>query len=98
MTAEVMLSIVKQREGQTTLPASALVSTGRDVGVWVLEPGLKSLRQRSVRIDRSWDKGVIVEGLQPGDRVVVAGTDKLTPEMTVRPIERTGTAYVSGIQ
>ena len=98
MTAEVMLSIANQREGQTTLPASALVSTGSDVSVWVLEPGLKSLRQRSVRLDRSGDKGVIVEGLQPGDRVVVAGTDKLTTEMTVRPIERTGTAYVSDIQ
>ena len=97
MTAEVMLFIAKQRQGQTTLPASALVSTGKDVSVWVLEPNQKALRKRSVRINRSWDKGVIVEGLQPGDRVVVAGTEMLTAEMTVRPIERTGTAYVSGI-
>jgi membrane fusion protein, multidrug efflux system len=98
MTAEVMLSIAEQKEGQTILPASALISTGKDVSVWVLEPGQKSLRKRLVGVTRSGDGGVIVEGLRPGEQVVVAGTDKLTTEMIVRPLERTGTAYLSGIQ
>jgi multidrug efflux system membrane fusion protein len=98
MTAEVMLSIAEQKEGQTSLPASALVSTGKDVSVWLLEPGQKYLSKRLVGVTRNWNGGVVVEGLRPGEQVVVAGTDKLTTEMIVRPIERTGTAYVSSIQ
>lgn len=95
MTAEVWLSRTEDEEGQTTLPASALVSAGENVSVWVLEPGKKTLRKQVVSVNGTMDGGVIVKGLKSGEQVVIAGTDKLTPEMAVRPIVRTGTAYES---
>jgi RND family efflux transporter MFP subunit len=93
MTAEVILSQYAKTGDQTNLPAAALVSTGEHVSVWVVAPDQETLRERVVTVKRITDDGAVVAGLQEGEQVVIAGTDKLTSGMIVRPIERTATAY-----
>jgi multidrug efflux system membrane fusion protein len=93
MSAEVILSRNEQPQDQTNLPAAALVSTGDHVSVWVVAPGQDTLRERVVTVNQMTDDGAVVTGLRLGEQVVIAGTEKLTSDMIVRPIERTATAY-----
>ena len=93
ITADVILSPSEQPEGHTNLPAAALLSTGGDVSVWVVDPDHGVLRNRVVTLNHITDDGAEVTGLREGEQVVIAGTEKLTSGMLVRPIERTATAY-----
>lgn len=93
MTVEVILSRNEQPQDQTSLPAAAFVSTGDHVSVWVVAPGQETLRERVVTVNHMTDDGAVVTGLRQGEQVVIAGTEKLTSGMIVRPIERTATAY-----
>jgi multidrug efflux system membrane fusion protein len=93
MTAEVVLAQTEVPQDQTNLPAAALVSTGEYVSVWVVTPDQDTLRERVITVNHITDDGAAVTGLRDGEQVVIAGTEKLTSGMVVRPIERTATAY-----
>lgn len=69
------------------LPARAVVSTAKGSSVWVVDAeGV--VNPRPVRVtDRSADQVRVVEGLTPGDRVVVEGLLRLRPGATVRVAE-----------
>lgn len=93
MSAEVRLPQDSGNDGAIRLPAAALMSTGQDISVWCVDPEQNMLRKQVVIVKAATDDGVLVDGLQTGEQVVIAGTDKLSPGQSVRPIERTGTGY-----
>jgi RND family efflux transporter MFP subunit len=92
-SAEVALAHPLSNRGGVELPASALISNGQDVAVWCVDADRNTLRRQVVNVKATTDDGVLVGGLEAGQRVVIAGTDKLSSAQPVRPIERTGTGY-----
>ena len=90
-SAEVTLSQPLSNRGAVELPAAALISNGRDVGVWCIDSDGDTLRRQVVTVKAVTNDGVLVGGLEAGQRIVIAGTDKLSNAQPVRPIERTGT-------
>lgn len=92
MTAEVLWvggSDVKPRE--LSVPLGAVVSDP-DGGssVWVYDPDEGVVRSRSVSLGKLQgdDRLPVMGGLEPGERVVVAGADFLTEGMAVTPLKR----------
>lgn len=71
------------------LPAGAVVTTASGSSVWVVDAeGV--VTPRPVRVaDRGAEQVRVVEGLIPGDRVVVEGLLRLRPGVTVRVEEAT---------
>ena len=65
---------VREAKDAVSAPASAVFRDGRRDTVWVVADG--SARKRTVRLGTQGEDSVeILEGLQPGDRVVVRGAD-----------------------
>lgn len=84
MTAELYLS----RGGATAsamLPVSALLSTGQQPHVWVVDEQSGALDKRNVTLLSSGTDMVRVAGLKDGDKVVTAGAQKLDAKMKVSP-------------
>jgi multidrug efflux system membrane fusion protein len=92
-SAEVALAHPLSNRGGVELPAAALISNGQDVAVWCVDADRNALRRQVVTVKATTDDGVLVGGLEAGQRIVIAGTDKLSSAQPVRPIERTGTGY-----
>ncbi|MEV7801450.1 HlyD family efflux transporter periplasmic adaptor subunit [Microbispora sp. NPDC088329] len=77
MSAVVRLA-VRRSENATAVPASAVVTSGREMIVWA-EHGGKAER-RVVRLGAQGDAVVeILSGVSPGERVVVRGADTVRP-------------------
>jgi len=73
-------------DGAMQIPASALfgVRTGEGL-VYIVDPKTNRVETRNVIIDRVMDEFVIISGgLSPGDRIVVAGGEKLRTGAKVR--------------
>jgi multidrug efflux pump subunit AcrA (membrane-fusion protein) len=68
------------------IPATALFAARTEEGfVYVYEPGTSRVRARMVRLGEVTDGGVtIVSGLQPGERIVRTGLDRLRDGARVR--------------
>lgn len=71
------------------LPLSALLEEGPRRSVWVVAPDGKSVARRDVTVAEARDRAepgrvAVIEGLQPGDRVVVAGVHSLKDGQPVR--------------
>ncbi|MDP9396231.1 MAG: efflux RND transporter periplasmic adaptor subunit, partial [Actinomycetota bacterium] len=67
---------VRTARDAVAVPASAVFHTGRKEAVWVIESG--RARRRPVRLGAQGESSVqVVEGLKPGERVVVGGADKV---------------------
>lgn len=98
LSAEVTLAHALSNGGGIHVPAAALISNGQDVGVWSVDADQNTLRRQAVTIKAMTNDGVLVDGLEAGQRIVIAGTDKLTNALPVRPIERTGTGYEPAYQ
>ncbi len=84
MTAELHLS----RGGETAsamLPVSALLSTGQQPHVWVVDEKSGALGKRPVTLLASGTDTVRVAGLNDGDKVVTTGAQKLDARMKVSP-------------
>lgn len=98
MTAEVNVALPGRTAaaGSVVLPASAIMSDGRSQAVWVVTSDKSVLTRQVVQVQRHVDDGVVVGGLSVGQRVVIAGTDKLGAGLRVRAIERSGTAFEPG--
>lgn len=90
-SAEVTLAQTLRNRGGVQLPAAALISNGQDVAVWSIDADRNTLRRQVVTVKATTNDGVLVDGLEAGQRIVIAGTDKLGNAQPVRPIERTGT-------
>ena len=87
MTATVTIRYRQPLGNQILVPVSAV--SKQDTGVqvaWVVEPN-EIVRARPVRLGAAMGDDVeVVDGLRPGDRVVVAGTTFLNDGMKVRDL------------
>lgn len=68
------------------VPTQAVVTGARGPSVWVVADGVAELRPVVVA-DRTTDTVRVVEGLAPGDHVVVEGLIRLRPGASVRVVE-----------
>jgi HlyD family secretion protein len=67
---------VRQASGAVAVPASAVVSSGRDTTVWVIAGG--RAQRRVVRLGAEGEAMVqVAAGLRTGERVVVRGADSV---------------------
>nr|WP_321500982.1 efflux RND transporter periplasmic adaptor subunit [uncultured Dethiosulfovibrio sp.] len=92
MTAEVLwVEGAKTQTPDLTVPLGAVVS-GSDGGssVWIYDPEEGVVRSRSVSLGKLQgdDRLAVIEGLDPGEHLVVAGADFLTDGMLVTPLKR----------
>lgn len=92
MTAEVLwVEVANSKPSELTVPLGAVVS-GSDGGssVWVYDPEEGVVQSREVSLGKLQgdDRLPVVDGLNPGERVVVAGADFLTEGMAVTPLKR----------
>ncbi|MEV4293692.1 efflux RND transporter periplasmic adaptor subunit [Microbispora rosea] len=77
MSAVVRLA-VRRSENATAVPASAIVTRGRETIVWAVRDG--RAERRVVRLGAQGDAVVeILSGVSPGERVVVKGADAVRP-------------------
>lgn len=73
--------------GQTLLPLPAVTRQGDSASVWVVD-GEGVAHPRPVEVAAFREDGVLVKGgLEPGERVVVAGVHTLAPGQTVRAMD-----------
>lgn len=77
MSAVVRLT-VRQSPNAVAVPASAVVTSGREAIIWVVRDG--KAERRAVRLGAQGDAMVeILAGVSPGERVVVKGADTVQP-------------------
>lgn len=85
MTAGVLLG---SGEAPLLVPTAALTRQEDKASVWVVDPQSGQVQPREVQAGPYREDGVVVlQGLQRGERVVVAGVHKLQPGQQVRPVE-----------
>lgn len=76
--------------GALQIPASALFGVRTGEGLVYIVDANSRVETRNVAIERLTDQFVIVSGgLQPGDRIVTSGLEKLRPGSKVRTIQAT---------
>ena len=81
MSAVVDLQVRTARRA-VAVPAAAVFRTGRRDAVWIVQNG--EARRRLVRLGAQGSARVqVVEGLEPGDRVVVHGADRVREGQSV---------------
>jgi membrane fusion protein, multidrug efflux system len=69
------------------IPSSAIKADGPNTTVWVVDEKQGKVSSRAVKVDTQAAPGAtatIIEGLKPGERVVVAGVNKLQDGQAVR--------------
>ena len=92
MTATVTATYKAMHSGpEIIIPALAVLDAPKDRPyVWIYDPASKQVHKRFVKIGSLKDSGNvrIIEGLKPGDLIVVAGVTKLKEGMKVRPWEK----------
>ena len=70
------------------LPLSALTQQSGKTVVWVVNPENNQVQPRVVQTGRFREDGVIIiQGLQTGEQIVVAGVHTLVPGQVVRPVQ-----------
>ncbi|MEE4147072.1 MAG: efflux RND transporter periplasmic adaptor subunit [Halieaceae bacterium] len=70
------------------IPATALVRSGGQVAVWVVDANELTVSARNIEIQaQDPDTVRVASGLEPGDMVVTAGVHALRPGQKVRPLE-----------
>ena len=89
MTANVTVGLfgILDEVGTSYLVPSGAVTadSGLAPRVWVVNPGTMTLRARPVKVGKMRGREIeILEGLEPGDRVVVAGIPHMVEGMKVR--------------
>lgn len=69
------------------IPSSAIRTEGSKTSVWLVDEAKASVSSRAVAVDLDHVPGntvTIVDGIEPGDRIVVAGVNKLEEGQTIR--------------
>lgn len=78
------VTAIRDSQRGIVLPLAALVAHDGKSGVWVVQPDA-TVSRVAIDVGEMRDDGVLVErGLQPGDRVVVAGANLLQAGQKVR--------------
>lgn len=80
--------VLLEAQQVATLPPASLFKDGDRAAVWLFEPTTSTVALRVVTVLRYENDRVLVsDGISNGDRVVVAGLQKLRPGMKVRLLE-----------
>ena len=85
--ATITVSLSRAKPRSFVLPATALLSEGERRWVWVVAPDGKSVTRRDVSLGAKPDNPdeiAVTNGLQPGERVVVAGVHSIRDGQAVR--------------
>lgn len=83
----VTVSAIVSKEARILLPASALLKDKGSVSVWRIDPTTKTVSRQPVKLNDEIVPGGtawVSEGVQPGDRIVIAGIHKLKDGQAVR--------------
>ncbi|HEI8721463.1 TPA: efflux RND transporter periplasmic adaptor subunit [Serratia marcescens] len=84
MTASVRFDAARDNS-QVQLPITALYQQGEQPAVWVLPDGAQQLVLRPVSLAAmGTDTVTVIQGIEPGERVVIAGVHRLDANMTVQ--------------
>ena len=75
----------QERHGALLVPQRAVLETQGLQSIFVVGPGNKVLARSIVPGERVGEQWIVEQGLQPGDRVIVEGTMKVRPGLTVNP-------------
>jgi RND family efflux transporter MFP subunit len=82
MTAMVRINLVRPHQVQM-IPLTALIGSGEETAVWVIKDN--TIHRRPVKVLGVTDNNVeIGSGLEPHEKIVVAGTRSLREGQTVR--------------
>jgi len=87
MTAQ--LTVILPMQASTLIPISALLKDDHsgESFVWVLPTGATQAQNRPVKIDRLNTDGIeILEGIQAGERVIIAGAQQITGDMRLKEL------------
>lgn len=80
----ISVTLSSQVTPRSELPATALLEREGKTQVWVIDPQQKTVALRDVTlIDRTRDSIVVSAGVQPAERVVIAGVNSLKPGQKV---------------
>ena len=80
--------VLLEAKAVATLPPSALFKDADLPAVWVFDPATSTVELRRVMVLRyEKDRVLVSSGLTDGERVVVAGLQKLRPGLKVRLLE-----------
>jgi RND family efflux transporter MFP subunit len=75
-------------EQLVVIPASALMTSGGNPAIWVVDRASSTVSLRNINILRHEPGSVVVgDGLAPGDTVVIAGVQALRPGQKVRLLD-----------
>jgi len=77
--------VIAEREGAVLVPEQSIVPQGDKLFVYVIEDGKAALRPVQLGL-RQGGRVEIVSGVQPGEIVITAGTQKIGPGAAVMPI------------
>lgn len=84
-------AVSKQAEAAILVPTAALFSPTSDAPdqghfVWVFNPETERVQQRQITVRAVTNQGVeVIDGLTPGEQIVIAGVHALQSEQQVRP-------------
>ncbi|QRM57489.1 efflux RND transporter periplasmic adaptor subunit [Sinorhizobium sp. BG8] len=82
-----VVSVVPATQGAPviSLPEAAILREGAKASVWIVDPDKKTVAKRSVTIEAGNGASIaILSGLKEGDRVAVAGVNRLAEGQQVR--------------
>jgi RND family efflux transporter MFP subunit len=75
-------------EQLVVIPASALMTSGGNPAIWIVDRATSTVSLRNINILRHEPGSVVVgDGLAPGDTVVIAGVQALRPGQKVRLLD-----------
>ena len=75
----------QEKTGVTLIPSAAIQRNTNDTYVWLIKPD-NTVTVRSIKLGTAeGDQSEIASGLQPGDKVVMTGVDKLEEGSKVNP-------------
>jgi multidrug efflux pump subunit AcrA (membrane-fusion protein) len=81
----ITVALTRPAEPRIYLPATALLSEGGRDSVWVVDGDGAHVTRRAVTVaERKAERVALKAGLNPGERVVVAGAHSLSEGQTVR--------------
>ncbi len=95
MTGRIVIVVPEQiwtsEFGETLIPANAvLADADNNPYVWVVSPGGNAVSRKPVKLGKLDGNEVrVLDGLAPGDQVVVSGVNSLAEGMLVRQLEST---------
>jgi len=79
--------VLEERKDVTIVPDEALAGSGDKTRVYVVNSGKAEAREVRIGLEEG-TKNEVLDGLQPGDRIVIRGQQLLGDGMAVEPVEK----------